>query len=734
MQTYKYLAPVIIGSALVLGGCNEEKTTTSVDTEAIVSSYVNYMDEDFYTAWQSKNFTKVMLNDTSVDVDGGDGVLVDGQVITIKTSGTYVLEGNLSDGNIIIDTEDTGVVRLVLNGANITSKTTAPIYVKQSDKTVISLEDGTENVLTDATQYVYEDNTDDPGAAIFSKDDLTINGPGALTVNANYKDGITGRDQLLVTGGNITIHATDDGIVGRDVFAMRDANITIEAAGDGVKASNDEDADKGNIVLESGTLTVTAEGDGIQAEKVVSVLDGTYSITSGGGSPEKIISQEMGGGMMQGGQRPEMPTGEDGEFDPTQIPQGGEGGTRPEMPTGEDGEFDPTQMPQNGEGGTRPEMPTDENGDIDPSQMAQSAGNQQQAQNEQNQTDSSLDGEQVSEQQTTTTEEEDVSGKGIKAGTNMQIMGGTIAIDALDDALHSNGDLTIQGGDITVSTGDDGVHADTDVLITGGAVNIEKSYEGIEGVNVTLSDGNVRVIAADDGININGGSSDLGMPGETQSTTTTTSDSLLLIEGGYLYVNADGDGLDSNSSIKMTAGTVVVYGPTNNGNAPLDYDGTFTIEGGTLIASGSSGMALGLSDSSTQAAIMMTFDETQQAATTVNIANGDGKSIFTIAPEKQFQSIVISTPDLKQGETYTLSSDGTVTGDSQDGLYENATYTNGSQSVEFKQASVMTYINKDGIAEQQSSGMMDGPGGGGNMPARGERPTNDTNTNETNTN
>ena len=656
MQLYKYLGPVVLGAAIVLSGCHDEKITTSVDTDTLVSSYVKYTDDDFYKEWQSKNFTKIILHDTSVTTDGEGGVLVDGQLITIKTSGTYVLEGTLSDGQILVDTEDTGVVRLIMNGVSITSQTTAPIYVKQSDKTVISLEDGTENILTDATQYVFDENTDELGAAIFSKDDLTINGTGALVVNANYNDGITGRDRLLITGGNITVHAADDGIVGRDVFAMRDANITIEAEGDGVKSSNDEAEKKGNIVLESGALKITAGGDGIQSEKAITVIDGDYSIISGGGSPETISTQEMGGG-----QRPEMPTGEKGQ--------------------------------------------------LDPSQMAYRVSSEEQSQTDQN--------------QSTTTEEEDVSSKGIKAGTALTIIGGSISIDALDDGLHSNEDLTIQGGKITLSSGDDGIHADADVAITGGVITIGKSYEGVEGNNITLTDGEVRVVAADDGINVNGGSSEFGMRNESQTTTPTTEDSQLLIEGGYLYVNANGDGLDSNTTIKMTAGTVIVYGPTNNGNGSLDYDGTFTIEGGTLIAAGSSGMAQGVSDSSTQGTIMMTFDETQEANTTVNVATSDGKSIFTVSPEKQFQSIVISTPDVQQGKTYTFSSGGTAAGDSQDGLYKNATYTNGTQSVEFTQESVMTYINKEGITEKQSGGMMGRPGGeGGNRPARGERPTN----------
>ncbi|HWL12837.1 MAG TPA: carbohydrate-binding domain-containing protein, partial [Ureibacillus sp.] len=320
--------------------------------------------------------------------------------------------------------------------------------------------------------------------------------------------------------------------------------------------------------------------------------------------------------------------------------------------------------------------------------------------------------------------------KGVKAGTELILAGGTFTIDSFDDAIHSNGTIAISGGGITVNTGEDGIHADTEVVISGGHLSVEKSYEGLEGKNITITDGTIHLVATDDGINVNSqeaGFSQMGggMFGGNESNQATVEETAsaeevteaemeegnLLIEGGYIYVNAAGDGLDSNNTAKMTGGTVIVYGPTNSGNGALDYANTFEIEGGTLIAAGSSGMAQGVSDSSSQNAIMMTFTDFQQAGTTVYVENSEGEQVFAIAPEKEFQTILISTPELEMDETYTLSSGGTLTGESTDGLYEVAEFTKASQSVEFALSTVMTYVNESGVTES-SSNMMGGFGGG----------------------
>ena len=784
MKKVKYIAPFVL-TTVMLGACSNNEKTSS-DTDALIEQYVKYSDDDFYSEWQGSNFTKINLNGDSAVADGTGGVVIEDGLIEIRTTGTYVIEGTLDDGQIVINAEDDGNVRLILNGTSITSSTSAAIYVKQADKTIVSLEEGTENVLTDAKEYVFAPDEEEPSGAIFSKDDLSINGDGTLIVNANYNDGIVSRDDFIVTGGNIEINAEDDGIVGRDLFVMRDANIKVTANGDGVKSSNDEDTEKGNIVLHSGSLYVTAGSDGVQSERDVLVVDGNYSITAGGGSPESIAVEEWpnmggmpGGNMqpaqgMQGGMMGVLDQSQIQKFmageitkeellssiDESQLPDGttiedietmldqmksnerpqmggGQNGQNMAPPTDGQGQFDPSQMPEDFNPGQMPQggqnqnmiPPTDEQGEFDPSQLPEDfdPSKMPQVGQRQNMAPPTITEEEentTTNTEVTTSESESTSSKGIKAVNVVQIEGGSITIDSNDDALHSNGNVKVNGGKITINTGDDGVHADADVDITAGTVRIEKSYEGIEGINVTIKNGDIYVKASDDGININGGSSNYEQFGFNETQTpeteqeTNVSESLLLIEGGYVYVNADGDGLDSNGSIKMTGGTVVVYGPTNSGNGTLDYDNTFTVEGGKLIAAGSSGMAMGVSEISTQNTVMMTFTNVQEAGTTVNVTASNGDVLETIAPEKAFQTILISTPDLEQEQSYTFNFGGTVKGDAKNGVYSEASsMIEITGSVEFTlPTQVMTYVNESGITENSGGMMMPGRNGGFGRP------------------
>ncbi|WP_099157171.1 carbohydrate-binding domain-containing protein [Virgibacillus ndiopensis] len=669
---------LLFSVVFIISGCSSDTKTSESETDELVRRLVTYNSEDSYTAWNDEDVTYINLNETSTTADGNDGVIVDDNQIAIRTTGTYVVEGTLEDGQILVDAEDDGTVRIVLNGASIHSSTSAPIYVKQANKMVISLEKNTENVVSDATEYVFEEEeTDEPEAAIFSKDDLTINGSGTLTVNGNYNDGITSRDDLKIAGGIIEVTSVDDGIVGRDLLAMKGATVSVTATGDGVKASNDEDESKGNIVLESGTLKVKAEGDGVQAEKTVAAAGGKYSIVSGGGSPETIESTDELGR-----------TGK-GQFNPGDTEEGTEG--MPQMPNGDEPSAGTEGMPQ---------MPNDEPPEETEDMPQIPNGNEPPEETE---------------------SEDTISTKGIKAGTELIIAGGTFSIDSLDDGLHSDQNLTISGGKINISTGDDAIHGDEDLAINGGTIAIKKSLEGIEGVNVTIADGTIHINAEDDGVNVNSGSSDFGKPGmngtkapNANKTTEETADQgKLLIEGGYLYVNANGDGLDSNTSIKMTDGTVIVYGPTSSGNGALDYDQSFHIEGGILVAAGSSGMAQGISDTSPQHAVMMTFAEMQKAGTTVYMEDRNGKQVFAIAPEKSYQTIIISTPDLANEQTYTLNSGGVLTGKNKDGLYEAAEYEDDSPSVEFTLSDMMTYLDESGVTEAPSNSMFGGRGHNG---------------------
>lgn len=223
--------------------------STGVTSKPVTVDMVEYDDDDYYSSWEAQNPNYIKLNGDSASLTGS-GAQIDGSTINITAAGTYVISGKLDNGQIVINSEEKGAVKLVLNGMEINCTDNAPIYVKNAEKTILMLQDGTQNLLTDGANYSLADaESDEPSAAIFSKDDLTINGTGTLTVKANYKDGISCKDDLKITGGNINVTSVDDGLVGRDMVAVKDGNITVQAGGDGLKSTNDTDADKGFVAV-----------------------------------------------------------------------------------------------------------------------------------------------------------------------------------------------------------------------------------------------------------------------------------------------------------------------------------------------------------------------------------------------------------------------------------------------------------------------------------------------------
>lgn len=308
------------------------------------------------------------------------------------------------------------------------------------------------------------------------------------------------------------------------------------------------------------------------------------------------------------------------------------------------------------------------------------------------------------------------STKGLKAGMNIHIADGIINIDSSDDALHSNDSLTIDGSEIMIASGDDGMHADTSLVINGGNINISKSYEGIESASIIINDGNISITASDDGINVaggNDGSAVNGRPG--QGNFNMTSNYNLTINGGYIVVDASGDGLDANGSIEMTAGKVIVYGPTNSGNGPLDYLGTFNISGGFIAAVGSSGMAQSASASSTQYSVLYNFASTQAAGIMLHIETRDGEDILTLMPSKDYQSVLFSSADLSNGATYDLYTGGSSKGIEADGLYTGGEYTAGNLATSFTISSIVT---SEGAAGSRMGGGGGGRGDGKQPPGQ----------------
>lgn len=249
------------------------------------------------------------------------------------------------------------------------------------------------------------------------------------------------------------------------------------------------------------------------------------------------------------------------------------------------------------------------------------------------------------------------STKALKSNDNLIINNGTITIDSQDDAIHSNNYVGIKNGTINITSGDDGIHADTEIIIDGGNINIKKSYEGIESNDITINDGEISIASNDDGINISGGndsSSIGGRPGENPKHSSSFG--ILTINNGKIYVNADGDGLDANGSIIINNGELYVDGPTNGGNGTLDYDRSFNINGGTVIAVGSSDMAQSPSTTSTQNSLMF-YLSTSYNNKEIILEDENGNEIISYTPKKIYSSIIISSKKIREGKTYTLKID-----------------------------------------------------------------------------
>ncbi|MBQ8508406.1 MAG: carbohydrate-binding domain-containing protein [Clostridia bacterium] len=264
----------------------------------------------------------------------------------------------------------------------------------------------------------------------------------------------------------------------------------------------------------------------------------------------------------------------------------------------------------------------------------------------------------------TTTSTVTTSTKGVKASA-LTITGGTFLLNTDDDALHANGNVLIEGGEFTIATGDDGVHADENLTINDGKITITQSYEGLEGMTIDLNGGEISLIASDDGLNAAGGNDSSGFGGfmgGRGDVFAADSSTWVNITGGVLYVNAEGDGLDSNGDLNITGGETYVSGPTNSGNGALDYGGQATISGGIVFAVGAQGMASGFGSTSTQCSVMTSVSIS--AGDVVKVLDSDGKELASFTSQKIGQNLVISLPEFEVGQTYTLrvgSKDTTLT-------------------------------------------------------------------------
>lgn len=523
-----------------------------------------------------------------------DSVKISGSTVTITEEATYIISGTLDNGMIVVNADENAKPQIILNGVNVTSATSAALYILEADKVFVTLAEGTANTLANGGTFttIDENNID---AAVFSKQDLTFNGSGSLTVTSPAGHGIVCKDDLVFTGGSYTITSSSHGLDANDSVRISDAtSLAIDAGKDGIHCENSDDASLGFIYISNGQFSIEAEGDGIDAGAYVQIENGTFDLLIGGGSVNgsQEFSDHFGGFM----------------------------GGRP-------GDF------QSGA--------------------------------------------------TTTADENSTSMKGIKAENSIQISGGNFRIDSADDAIHSNVSAIINGGVFEIASGDDAFHAEETLTVTAGTINITDSYEGLEALNIDVQGGDIRMVADDDGLNAAGGVDSSGIdggrdgmfggkgghggghggpggnggqggaPGGMGGGMSASSNGSIVISGGNLYVNASGDGLDANGTIAISGGYTVVVGPTQGDTATLDYDTTATITGGTFIGTGASGMAQTFSGGSQ--GVFAVNVGSQSAGTNITLKDKNGNAIISYAPELSFSVVILSSPDIVSGESYTIT-------------------------------------------------------------------------------
>ncbi len=619
-MTFKALAAMC---AMVVGltGCTTDNGSSSGDTEKLIANTgeqhlsVGGIVPTEESEIVKQTTCKIAFSDEEIRIEGS-GAKLNGNVVTISDAGVYSLSGKCSDAKIMITAEKKDV-KLLFNGVELASESGAVIDCEKAKLLTLCVAGNTKNTVSDSVNYTFENGEDEPDAAIFSRSDTVISGSGELAVNGLYKDALKCKDGLTIGSGTLVLNAADDGITGKDYTVVYGGDITIVSGGDGIKSTNDTDEDRGYVTITDGTINIESEKDGIQAETLLTVTGGDIRIKAGGEAANAEISgtQDFGGnhGGFNKGDKPQWGMGEkptapaDGSAPPA-LPEGSDGTTPPELPEGFDENRRPWDMQQDASANT----------------------------------DSTED--------TTST-------KGLKAGGNISISGGTFDVVSADDSIHSNSSIIIEKGEFALSSCDDGIHADDNLTIKDGTINITKSFEGLEGKSIDITGGKIDIKASDDGLNA--ASKATGASGAMGGFNRGGSDECYIsISGGDIVVDVEsGDGIDSNGTIAQTGGSLTIYGPTNNFNSAIDYEGSYAMSGGSLAALGSQGMAQAPSTLS-QPCISIYADVA--AGSVVELRDSSGSAIMSVTSPKACQSLIFSCDKMTAGSEYSIYSGDTL--------------------------------------------------------------------------
>ena len=579
MSTHKYIDVIcvvvlLLALVLTLLFINGTKLGMQavVDEDAEQNSdSLWFTSADLNPAEDNADAVAITLSGDSGTIRGNGAYFLDGDLV-ITGGGTYVLTGSLTDGSVIVDAYASSKVTLVLDGVDIANSEDACILVKQADKVFLTLAQDSENTLTSADTY--SDDAVDAGvdAVLYAKDDLTINGTGTLRISGGWKHGIAANDDLVITGGTITVEAVGDAIHANDSLRLCNAELNLTAQDDGIALTNEEEGE-GYLYMESGTVSITSSDDGIHTTGAITIAGGALTISASDDGIHSDTSILVSGGTIT-------------------IPQCYEGLEALTIEqTGGDITLYPTDDGFNANGGS--------NG----------FGN---------------------------------------FGGGMAFPGGR--------GGAQNGTETTDSGDTADDT-DSSQRPTPPDFASGEMPTFE---EGERPTMPELADGEQPTFSQSERPTM---SEQTEQTDQSNDSAQSDEPSFIRISGGTLTIinetGRDADGLDSNGDIYISGGTVLISVPGDGSNSAIDYGsesgGVAEITGGTVIACGSSSMAEQFDSSSTQASFLYSTTQTLPAGTELKLTDADGNVLLQWTLPCSATSICMSSPDMVQGGTYTLT-------------------------------------------------------------------------------
>lgn len=529
--------PSIASTAEVLEENASEKSVEYASFEEVAAAFdvsalnLEYSKRDMDASFDESSATKITLLGDSASVPGS-GAAAEGSTVTISTAGTYIVSGNLTDGSITVTTSENDKVQIVLNGVKIACSSGPAIDVQSADTCFITLAEGTQNSLSDGSVFTSED----ANACIYATCDLTINGSGSLDVSGNYRHGVFSKDDLVVYGGSINVSAVEDGLNGKDSVKIGAGDISIDSGADGVKSSKSTNPEKGFVYVSGGSLSIDAEDDGIQAKTCLCIAGGSIEIDAVDDALYSDLEGTLNGGSTS------VRSGDDAFHCETKLEVN-------------DGSF----VAETCSEGYEAEQVVVNGGDtnicaLDDAMNASAA-------------DLSDDSESSDADTSTSTP----SGE---SGANAVQPDGSIGVP---DASSANADSNEQQPNTAPQGAGQQDSATPPEL---------PSDDGAQGGQAGEAPSDLGQAPDAQGGMGRGGQAPGGQGG---APGASDSNCLIQINGGKVVLDSQGDGVDSNGNVEINGGTLLVNGPSSDGDGAFDYDGEATISGGTVLMAGAVG-------------------------------------------------------------------------------------------------------------------------------------------------